>query len=210
MVGTQPLRRDFDTSCYVSAAAPTSRTPMPNMPKWIDEVLRFWFEETPARAWFTRDDAVDAEIRRRFGALHASLTEKVPASVSASALGALATVVVLDQFSRNLFRSSSRAFAADPTALAIAEEAIAAGLDRELKTQQRMFLYMPMQHSEDLRVQRRSLELFGALADPNALSYARQHYEIIERFGRFPHRNRVLGRASTAAESEFLKEHPGF
>jgi uncharacterized protein (DUF924 family) len=183
---------------------------MPNVPKWIDEVLRFWFEETAANVWFARDDALDAEIRRRFGALHASLTEKVPATVSASPLGALAAVIVLDQFSRNLFRNSSRAFTTDPTALAITEEVIASGFDRDLNTNQRIFLYMPLQHSEDLSVQRRSLELFGALGDSNSLDYARQHYEIIERFGRFPHRNRVLGRQSTAEEGEFLKTHPGF
>jgi uncharacterized protein (DUF924 family) len=182
---------------------------MPNVPKWIEEVLRFWFEETRPQAWFVRDDAVDAEIRKRFGALHASLIEKVPATVTATPLGALATVIVLDQFSRNLFRNSPRAFGADPTALAIAQEAIAAGFDRELNANQRMFLYMPFQHSEDSAMQARSIELFAQLGDPG-LNYARQHFDVIERFGRFPHRNRVLGRESTPEENEFLKTHPGF
>lgn len=183
---------------------------MPNVPKWIEEVLRFWFQETRPQAWFMRDEAVDAEIRKRFGALHASLTEKVPASVTETPLGALATVVVLDQFSRNLYRNSPRAFSADPTALAIATDAIAAGFDRELDSNQRVFLYMPFQHSEDRAVQARSVELFGVLGDANALDYARQHRDIIERFGRFPHRNRTLGRESTPEEVEFLKTHPGF
>lgn len=183
---------------------------MPNVPKWIEEVLRFWFQETRPQAWFTRDEAVDTEIRKRFGALHSSLTEKVPATVTATPLGALATVVVLDQFSRNLYRNSPRAFAADPTALAIAQEAIAAGFDRELDMHQRMFLYMPFQHSEDRAVQARSVELFGALGEATALDYARQHRDVIERFGRFPHRNRILGRESTPEELEFLKKHPGF
>jgi uncharacterized protein (DUF924 family) len=183
---------------------------MPNTPQWIAEVLRFWFEETKPQQWFTRDENLDAEIRRRFGALHASLIEKVPATVTVTPLGALATVIVLDQFSRNLYRNSPRAFAADATALAIAEEAITAGFDRELDTNQRMFLYMPYQHSEDKAVQARSMELFAALGNANSLDFARQHRDIIERFGRFPHRNRVLNRASTPEEIEFLKTHPGF
>jgi uncharacterized protein (DUF924 family) len=183
---------------------------MQTVPQWISEVLRFWFEETPPRAWFVRDEALDAEIRKRFGALHASLNEKVPASVTTTPLGALATVIVLDQFSRNLYRNSPRAFSADPTSLAIAQEAIAAGFDRDLSTQQRTFLYMPFQHAEDRAVQERSVELFTQLGDPGSLDYARQHREVIERFGRFPHRNRVLGRESTPDEIEFLKTHPGF
>ena len=183
---------------------------MPNVPQWISEVLRFWFEDTRAEAWFTRDDALDTEIRKRFGALHASLNEKVPASVVTTPLGALATVIVLDQFSRNLFRNSPRAYSADPTAFAISQDAIAAGFDRELDKQQRIFLYMPFQHSEDRAVQARSVELFEQVGDAKSLDYARQHRDIIERFGRFPHRNRVLGRESTPQEIEFLKTHPGF
>ena len=183
---------------------------MPNVPKWIEEVLRFWFQETRPQAWFVRDEAVDAEIRKRFGALHASLIEKVPATVTTTPHGALATVIVLDQFSRNLYRNSPRAFAADPTALAIAQEAIAAGFDRDLDTHQRTFLYMPFQHSEDRAVQARSVELFGTTGDATALDYAVQHRDVIQRFGRFPHRNRTLGRESTPEEVEFLKTHPGF
>lgn len=180
------------------------------MPQWITEVLRFWFEETQPQAWFTRDDKFDAEIRKRFGALHSSLIEKIPAAVTTTPLGALATVIVLDQFSRNLYRDSPRAFDADATALTLAQEAIAAGFDRELNPAQRMFLYMPFQHSEDRGVQARSIELFSALGNSMALDYAHQHRDIIERFGRFPHRNRTLGRESTPEELEFLKTHPGF
>ena len=179
-------------------------------PRWTDDVLQFWFAEVPPSSWFTRDETVDARIRERFGALHASLTEKVPAAVTVTATGALATVIVLDQFSRNLFRASPRAFACDAVALSIAQEAIERGFDRDLERNQRMFLYMPFQHSEDLAIQHRSIELFSALGDANSLDFARQHRDIIERFGRFPHRNRVLGRESTPAELEFLKTHPGF
>lgn len=179
-------------------------------PAWINDVVHFWFTELQQENWFAKDDAVDATIRKRFGALHASLTEKVPASVTASPLGALATVIVLDQFSRNLFRNSGRAFACDATALAISQEAIRVGFDAQLERNQRVFLYMPFQHSEDRDVQRRSVELFGSLGDPNTLDYAQQHRDIVERFGRFPHRNRVLGRDSTPQELEFLKTHSGF
>ena len=179
-------------------------------PGWIKDVVDFWFQEQTPEKWFAKDDAVDAEIRKRFGALHASLTEKVPATVTATPLGALATVIVLDQFSRNLHRNSPRAFSTAATALTIAQEAIAAGFDRELDANGRMFLYMPFQHGEDRAVQARSMELFTQLGLPVALDYARQHRDIIERFGRFPHRNRVLGRESTPEESEFLKTHPGF
>jgi len=183
---------------------------MTNVPQWIDEVLRFWFDEIKPAAWFSRDDQLDAQIRKRFGALHATLTEKVPASVTATATGALATVIVLDQFSRNLFRSSARAFACDSTALAIAQEAIRAGFDRALDPKQRQFLYMPFQHAEDREVQRQSVALFENLGLATSLDFARQHYDVIERFGRFPHRNRILGRESTPAELEFLKTHAGF
>jgi uncharacterized protein (DUF924 family) len=185
-------------------------TNVPPVPQWTGDVVHFWFSELRPESWFTRDESVDATIRKRFGALHASLTEKVPASVTATPHGALAAVIVLDQFSRNLFRNSSRAFACDATALAIAQEAIKSGFDRELERNQRAFLYLPFEHCEDRAMQQRSIELFTELGDANALSYARQHQEIIERFGRFPHRNRVLGRESTREELEFLKTHPGF
>jgi uncharacterized protein (DUF924 family) len=183
---------------------------MTTVPGWITDVLHFWFKELKPEKWFAKDEAVDATIRKRFGALHASLTEKVPASITATPLGALAVVIVLDQFSRNLFRNSVRAFACDATALAIAQEAVGAGFDAQLERNQRTFLYLPFEHSEDREVQRRSIELFAALGDADALDYARRHYDIIERFGRFPHRNRILGRESTPEELEFLKTHPGF
>ena len=134
----------------------------------------------------------------------------MPASVTSTPAGALATVIVLDQFSRNLFRNSARAFVCDSTALAIAQEAIERGFDRELSTDHRLFLYIPFQHSEDRAVQRRSLELVTSLGLPDNLDFARQHHDIVERFGRFPHRNRILNRDSTPEETEFLKTHPGF
>ena len=122
-------------------------------------------------------------------------------------LAALALVVVLDQFSRNMFRGTRRAFAGDPAALAAATHMLEGGFDRLLCAQERTFVYMPFEHAEDLAAQRRSLVLFEAL-DPNDMEYARRHHDIIARFGRFPHRNAVLGRESTPEEIEFLKR-PG-
>ncbi len=119
-------------------------------------------------------------------------------------LAALALVVVLDQFSRNMFRGTPRAFAGDPAALAAATVALERGFDRLLSPAERIFMYLPFEHAEDLAAQHRSLALFEAL-DPNDLEYARRHHEIIARFGRFPHRNAVLGRESTPEEIEFLK-----
>ena len=179
-------------------------------PQWIDDVLHFWFEEIGEHAWFRTNLAVDQSIRQRFGPLHADVAARVtPSSVTSSA-ATLAAIIVLDQFSRNMYRASARAFAFDPAALAIARAAVDSGLDRSLGLEQRVFMYMPFQHSEDRAMQARSIELLQPVGDPNYLNYAQQHRDIIERFGRFPHRNRLLGRESTSAELDFLREHPGF
>jgi len=122
-------------------------------------------------------------------------------------LASLSLVVVLDQFSRNLFRETPRAFSADSLAFSVAASAIGRGFDRLLSPVERTFMYLPFEHAEDLAVQRRSLALFEAL-NPNDMEYVKRHYEIIVRFGRFPHRNAILGRESTAEEAEFLKQ-PG-
>lgn len=125
----------------------------------------------------------------------------------ATPLASLALVIVLDQFPRNMFRGTPQAFASDPLALAAARTSIDRGFDRSFSKVERTFAYLPFQHAEDLASQRRSLALFQAL-DPAQLEYARRHYEIVARFGRFPHRNAVLGRESTSEETEFLKQ-PG-
>lgn len=176
---------------------------------WIDRVLRYWFEELTPQDWFTKSDAVDADIRSRFGSLHARV-QGLPLQELTTPLACLAAVIVLDQFPRNMFRGSPRAYATDELARSIAERAIAAGFDRQLEGKRRSFLYMPFQHSEDRTAQARSVELFGALDDAEALDYARQHRGIIDRFGRFPHRNAVLGRESSAEEIEFMKTHRSF
>ncbi|AMN45697.1 hypothetical protein ACG33_00955 [Steroidobacter denitrificans] len=179
------------------------------MNDWCDEVLSFWFQELDSSMWFKKDERVDAMIRMRFLTLYERVAQ--PGGVPLEdARSHLAAVLVLDQMPRNMFRGSPRAYARDSQALAIAQQAIAAGLDMQLERQQRFFLYMPFQHSEDPGVQARSVELFTALGDANGLDYARQHREIIERFGRFPHRNAVLGRQSSPEELRFMETHSGF
>ena len=179
-------------------------------PAWIGEVLRFWFDEVGPTAWFKADPALDERIRRRYGQRHADLAAHASPALMASPTEALATIIVLDQFSRNIHRGTPSAFTSDPLALAIAQAAVDAGFDQSLDLYQRVFLYMPFEHSEDRAVQVRSVKLFRSLDDSYFLKYAQEHYDIIEQFGRFPHRNRILDRTSTAEELRFLKDHPGF
>jgi uncharacterized protein (DUF924 family) len=180
-------------------------------------IVDFWLgtpgstERGTARdVWFRKDAAFDEAIRQRFG-------DAVNVAVAGgygewcnTAEGALARVLLLDQLTRNIFRDTPRAFAGDARALATAEEAIARGFDRELEPHGRWFAYMPFEHAEDGAAQRRSLELFGALGDemndPSALQWAHKHAEVIFRFGRFPHRNAILGRESTPEELAFLAQ----
>jgi uncharacterized protein (DUF924 family) len=200
-------RRTWHESCSKIAIMDNDRHSA-RADAWIGEVNVFWFEELRPEQWFRIDAAVDETIGRRFGELRATLAAEPVAAPTPQA--ALARVIVLDQFSRNMFRGSPAAFSSDALALQTAQTAIAAGLDRQLTSNERQFLYMPFQHSEDRAVQRRSIELFESLDDPDVLSFAVQHKEIVDRFGRFPHRNAALGRRSTAAELEFLKTGPTF
>ena len=174
----------------------------------LQAVLHFWFDETPRTRWFARDEAFDAAIRARFGALHASAAQGELWAWRSTPAGRLAEIVVLDQFSRNLYRGSPRAFAQDGMALVLAQEAVAQGLDAGLSGDERAFLYMPYMHSESRVVQQESLRLFTALGQAENLRFAERHAEIIERFGRYPHRNAALGRTSTAEELAFLQQ-PG-
>ena len=187
------------------------------IPAAAADVLSFWFpepgdpdfDERRAR-WFRRDAEFDAAIVARFSALHAELAGGGARSWLDGARSALAYVIVLDQFSRNLYRDDPRAFAADPLAREAADHALSRGFDRELTALERPFLYMPFMHSEALADQDRCVSLFEALSpeEPGsqALSYALRHREIVARFGRFPHRNRVLGRETTPEEAAFLRE----
>jgi uncharacterized protein (DUF924 family) len=175
---------------------------------WAEEVNRFWFEELAPEAWFESEAAVDETIRRRFGQLHDRLKRDGVGEALATPRGALAAVIVFDQFPRNMFRESPRAYETDALAQAIAGQAVDAGFDRDLMPQQRHFLYLPFMHAEDRALQARSVDLFGALGLAEPLAYAEHYKAIIDRFGRFPHRNAVLGRRATAAEDAFLRDHP--
>ena len=181
----------------------------------FDDVLAFWFDPLPhaARdAWFRKDPAFDAEIRARFGSTVEAALGGEMREWTSTPHGALARVLLLDQFTRNMFRDTPRAFAGDPQALAMATAAVDAGHDRALDRFERSFLYLPFEHAEDSAAQERSLALFGGLAaetgDRGTLEWAEKHAAIIRRFGRYPHRNAILGRASTPDEIAFLRQ-PG-
>ncbi len=174
----------------------------------IEEVLSFWFEQNGPEQWWTRDPRFDAAIRSRFGALHGRAVLGELDGWRDTPDGRLAEIVVLDQFSRNLYRGDPRAFGADGMALALAQEAVRIGADQAVPPVKRPFFYMPYQHSESPRIHEVAVALFEGLADPETLDFERRHKAIIDRFGRYPHRNQSLGRASTAEEIAFLKE-PG-
>jgi uncharacterized protein (DUF924 family) len=171
-------------------------------------VIDFWFRETEPPRWFAKDPAFDRLIRARFQALHASAARGELWAWRASPEGRLAEILVLDQFSRNIYRDSPPAFAQDATALVLAQEAISAGADRDFDPPRKAFLYMPFMHSESPLIHERAVELFSAPGLESNLAYELRHRAIIQRFGRYPHRNAILGRASTTEEQAFLAE-PG-
>ena len=168
-----------------------------------NDVLAFWLGAGPKK-WFTKDAAFDAEIAARFLPTYVAAAAGSLSDWEAKAESALALVIVLDQFPRNMFRGSARAFAADPIARAVADRAIARGFDQDTKLSLRSFYYLPFEHSEVLADQERCVALCRATGDADMLKWAELHADIIRRFGRFPHRNAVLGRATTAAEQAFL------
>lgn len=176
----------------------------PGIEEQAAAVLAFWFEETRPEKRFARDDALDAEIGRRFGTLRERVLETHAAGWRGSPDARLAAIILLDQFSRNLHRGSADAFAADPLARALAVEAIGRGEDNALTPERRAFLYMPFMHSERMSDQVRSIALFEALGLPVQIDFAQRHAEQIAQFGRFPGRNAALGRESTAAETSLL------
>ena len=184
----------------------------------IEEILTFWFDEIRdepayfeeyAPRWFVQNADFDRQIVQRFQTDHELAAQGQLTHWTETARGGLALVLVLDQFPRNMFRNDPRAFATDPLARQIAEQMIATGLDQQLRLIERYFVYVPFMHSENRAHQQRSVMLFQQLAEERAYfdtSYAVRHREVIDRFGRFPHRNTVLGRVSTPEELEFLKQ----
>jgi uncharacterized protein (DUF924 family) len=201
-------------------------TPLAGEPAWVAQVLDFWFGELGPADWFGGNGALDARIRTRFGALHDALharlaegpveppggsatpaTDEVPVA-PATPRELLASVLVLDQFSRHLYRGEARAFDSDSTARRLAGDAIAAHLDQGFAPVQRLFFYLPLEHSENLADQDRAVALTSALGNAVWTDYAARHRALIARFGRFPHRNAALGRTSTPEELAALAE-PG-
>jgi len=174
-------------------------------PAWVGDVLHFWFRELSESQWWEQDEAIDALVRERFLALHARLSAHHASERFTTSRQLLAAVIVLDQFSRHLFRRTARAYASDPLARRIARCAVDAKLDSSLTALERQFLYLPFQHSEDAADQRLSVQLFESIGNEGWTRDAIEHREIVERFGRFPHRNAVLGRESTVEEDELLK-----
>jgi len=169
-----------------------------------DSVIDFWFSQTP-EMWWKKDDDFDALIQTEFGACHNQATQCELFAWRTSAEGRLAEIIVLDQFSRNIYRGTPKSFASDTLALALAQEAIATGDDQKLTPIQRSFLYLPFMHSESLPIHDVAVELYTKNGLKENLEYEFKHKVIIERFGRYPHRNEVLGRVSTPEEIEFLK-----
>lgn len=189
-------------------------------PQAHPQILDFWFGAAtdphygqPRKAWFIKNPDFDQQIRDRFLQIYRCAANGELQSWQDQPLPCLALVILLDQFPRNLFRGQPQAFATDPLALATARQGVERGFDHQLLPVQRWFLYLPFEHSEDLADQQRSVDLFQQLdpSDPenaNCLDYARRHLAVIQRFGRFPHRNSILNRPSTPEEIEFLKQ-PG-
>jgi uncharacterized protein (DUF924 family) len=167
------------------------------------DIIKFWLDAGP-ELWFKRDTAFDDEIRRRFLGPHETAAAGELSSWEQNANGALALLILLDQFPRNMFRGQARAFATDPLARAIAASALVRGFDALVPPAARRFFYLPFEHSEDLADQKRSLALYKALGDAEDLKWAELHADIIRRFGRFPHRNAIFGRATTPEEQAFL------
>ncbi len=171
-------------------------------------VIDFWFNEIEPKSWWIKDETFDAEIRQRFGEIHAAASQGECHGWREVPLGRLAEIIVLDQFSRNIYRDQALTFACDATALVLAQEAIAQQADQSLAPSQRAFLYMPYMHSESAAIHEIAVTLFTQSGMESNLAFELKHKAIIDRFGRYPHRNEILKRPSTKEEIEFMKQ-PG-
>lgn len=170
-----------------------------------DTIIDFWFNEITPKQWWARSDEFDQLITTRFGAVHIAASRSELFDWRKTASGRLAEIIVLDQFSRNICRDRADAFASDGLALALAQTAVAVGADRELDVEQRAFLYMPYMHSESAVIHEIAPTLFASLGVEDKLTFELRHKAIIDRFGRYPHRNALLGRSSTLEEIAFLQ-----
>jgi uncharacterized protein (DUF924 family) len=167
-------------------------------------VLSFWFNEIEPSKWWVKDAHFDNLIEQQFGDMHQQANQCELFAWRQTAKGRLAEIIVLDQFSRNIFRDTPKAFSSDPLALALSQEAISLGKDKELNTAERNFLYMPFMHSESLAIHKIAVEHYKTNGDQSTLGFEIKHRDIIEKFGRYPHRNTILQRESTAEEVAFL------
>lgn len=172
----------------------------------VEEVLGFWFDELMPGEWWVKDERLDQQIRERFSDIHTQACRCELFAWRSSAKGRLAEILVLDQFSRNMYRDTPQAFANDPLALALAQEAIDRKADQDLEQVQRTFMYMPFMHSESAKIHEQAVKLFTANGIEVNLEFEFKHKRIIDRFGRYPHRNAILGRVSTPEEIAFLGE----
>tara|TARA_B100000745_G_scaffold98011_1_gene62361 strand:+ start:26704 stop:27249 length:546 start_codon:yes stop_codon:yes gene_type:complete len=176
----------------------------------IKEILTFWFEETKPEQQFKKDPEFDELISSKFKETYWEIMDNKTKDWRDTPEGRLAEVIVLDQFARNMFRDDKQAFAGDPLALKLAQEALSVGTDKEVPEDRRVFFYMPFMHSESKEVHEDALKIFTEHGNARNLDYEKKHKDIIDRFGRYPHRNKVLRRESTPEELEFLKDNPGF
>jgi len=178
---------------------------MSSNPHHPESVLSFWFEELSPKQWWAKSEVFDEVIRTRFGDVHRAAKACELYAWRQHAEGRLAEIIVLDQFSRNIYRDHPDAFACDGLALALAQTAVAVAADRDLSSDRRAFLYMPYMHSESSAIHEIALTLFNNPGMENNFDFELRHKKIIDQFGRYPHRNSVLGRSSTLEEIEFLK-----
>lgn len=195
LVGIRGPRRAYCAAGHTLYWGAMTHTP--------NDVLTFWREAGP-KAWFAKSDAFDASIRTQFESLHHAAARSELTTWESTPDGALALLLLLDQFPRNMYRDSAHAFATDPLARAIADRAIANGFDQTFEKDLRSFFYLPFEHAENASDQARAIALFKSTGDENLVKWAHLHADIITRFGRFPHRNACLGRETTDAEKEFL------
>jgi uncharacterized protein (DUF924 family) len=169
------------------------------------DIIKFWFEKIEPASWWKKDEAFDQLIRERFTDIYQRAAKCELFEWRQHALGWLAEIIVLDQFPRNMFRDSAQAFATDSMAVILVQEAVANQVDKELTAQQKSFLYMPLMHSESALIHQTAMDLYSQPGLESNLDFEKRHKSIIDRFGRYPHRNAVLGRVSTDEEVEFLK-----
>lgn len=169
------------------------------------EVIKFWFEELSSKQWYKKSNQLDLQIKERFSSTHDAAWKGELYSWRKTPIGRLAEIIVLDQFSRNIYRNDKRAFLFDPIALVLAQEAVSLKTQDHLTNAQKPFLFHPFMHSESMRIHELAIALYSMPGLEKNLKYEIKHKDIIERFGRYPHRNEILGRASTAEELKFLK-----